>query len=157
MIAAGLGAITPSGGSTVDGFVSNWNREVEWLLTARARLGYLINPNAFLYVTGGLAVGEVQSSVVYTGLRDQGVPELVAISVQNKSTQVGFVVGGGGEAALTHNISIRAEYLYIDLGDTNHLLGTYLISPCCTQTASAKERVTIQMAVVGLNFRFPRN
>ena len=67
---ADLSAIT----DPVDGFESDWSRSVEWLATAKARVGYLVNPRAFLYVTGGLAVGEVRSDTTFTGLVDRGVP-----------------------------------------------------------------------------------
>ena len=113
LIAADLAAIT----DPVDGFVSDWSRSVDWLATARARAGYLVNPTAFLYLTGGLAVGEVRSDASYTGLVDQGIPTLVSVSADSRETQVGYAVGGGAEAALTDRLSVRAEYLYVDLGE----------------------------------------
>ena len=89
LIAADLGAIT----DPVDGFVSDWSRSVEWLATAKARAGYLVNPSAFLYLTGGLAVGGVRSDTSYTGLVDQGVPTLVSASANSRETQVGIRSG----------------------------------------------------------------
>jgi outer membrane immunogenic protein len=34
----------------------------------------------------------------------------------NSPTKVGWTIGGGVEYAITNNISLRAEYLYYDLG-----------------------------------------
>lgn len=150
LIGEDLAAIT----DPVDGFESDWSRSVEWLATAKGRLGYLVNPRAFLYVTGGLAVGEVRSDVSYTGLVDQGVPTLVSVSADSRETQVGYAVGGGAEAALTDRLSIRAEYLFVDLGEVDRSLGTYLDSPCCVQTVSANEDVRIHTVTIGLTYRF---
>jgi len=150
LTAADLGAIT----DPVDGFVSDWSRSVEWLATAKARAGYLIDPSVFLYVTGGLAVGGVRSDTSYTGLVDQGVPTLFSASANSRDTQVGYTVGGGAEAALTDRLSIRAEYLFVDLGKADRPLGTYIDSPCCAQTVSANEDVRIHTVTIGLTYHF---
>lgn len=150
LIDAGLAAIT----DPVDGFESDWTRSVEWLTTARGRVGYLANPRTFLYVTGGLALGEVRSDVSYTGLVDDGTSTLVSVSSDSRETQLGYVVGGGAEAALTERLSIRAEYLYVDLGDSDRRLGTYIDSPCCDQTVSVNEDVSVHMVTIGLTYHF---
>jgi outer membrane immunogenic protein len=150
LIGEDLAAIT----DPVDGFVSDWSRSVEWLATIKGRAGYLVNPRAFLYLTGGLAVGEVRSDVSYTGLVDQGVPTLVSVSADSRETEVGYAVGGGAEAALTDRLSIRAEYLFVDLGEADRPLGTYIDSPCCVQTVSVNEDVRIHTVTIGLTYRF---
>ena len=150
LISAGLGAIT----DPADGFVSDWSHSVEWLATARARAGYLVNPDAFLYLTGGLAVGGVRSDASFTGLIDHGVPTLVSVSSNSRETQVGYAVGAGAEAALTDRLSIRAEYLFVDLGNTDRPLGTYIDSACCSQTVSVDEEVRIHTVTIGLTYRF---
>lgn len=75
-----------------------------WLGTARARLGY--SWDRFLpYVTGGAAFGEVKANT----------PGFAGAS----STQVGWAAGAGVEYAITNNLSVKAEYLYVDLGSFN--------------------------------------
>jgi outer membrane immunogenic protein len=72
-----------------------------WLGTARGRAGYAFG--GFLpYVTGGLAVGDVNATV--PGFAGQ------------TNTQVGWAAGAGAEYALTRNWSAKLEYLHVDLG-----------------------------------------
>jgi|JI8StandDraft_2_1071088.scaffolds.fasta_scaffold29195_2 outer membrane immunogenic protein len=78
----------------------------------RARAGFGLGENALVYATGGLAVGDVRGTaevvsntaadVLWTGSRDQ--------------TRWGWTAGAGAEFKLTSAISLRAEYLYTDLG-----------------------------------------
>jgi outer membrane immunogenic protein len=75
-----------------------------WLSTVRGRVGYAFD--RFLpYVTGGLAVGDIQAST----------PGFAGSS----TTNAGWTVGGGLEVALPGNWSAKAEYLHVDLGHFN--------------------------------------
>jgi outer membrane immunogenic protein len=75
-----------------------------WLSTVRGRVGYAFD--RFLpYVTGGLAVGDIQAST-------PGFPGAT-------NTNAGWTVGGGLEVALPGNWSAKAEYLHVDLGRFN--------------------------------------
>ncbi|MGA7488429.1 MAG: outer membrane protein [Xanthobacteraceae bacterium] len=76
----------------------------KWLATARGRLGYAFD--RFLpYVTGGLAVGDITASV----------PILPGGSITN----AGWTAGVGLEVGVVSNVSVKAEYLYVDLGNFN--------------------------------------
>ena len=98
----------------------------DWLGTFRGRLGYAMG--SFLpYVTGGLAVGDVKTSV--TGFDD------------TNDTQAGWTVGAGIEASLSGPWSAKVEYLYVDLGDSSTALGS---------DASFKTSVVR----AGLNYKF---
>lgn len=68
--------------------------------TVRGRLGYAID-RFMPYITGGLAMGDVRGS---------------AGAVVGSSFRTGWTVGGGIEAAVWQNVSVKAEYLYYDLG-----------------------------------------
>jgi len=81
----------------------------DWLGTARGRLGYAFD-RIMPYVTGGLAVGDVKTSVA--GLGD------------SHSTKAGWTLGGGVEAAIAGPWTAKVEYLYVDLGNTSTPLGT---------------------------------
>jgi outer membrane immunogenic protein len=72
-----------------------------WLSTARGRVGYAFG-RWLPYVTGGLAVGDVQASA-------PGFPGAT-------NTQVGWAAGAGVEYALSNNWSAKLEYLHVDLG-----------------------------------------
>lgn len=127
---------------------------MNWLATARGRIGYTITPTWLLYVTGGLAVAGLESSVLFTGLVDNGAVRLVPVSASRQWTAVGFAVGAGGEAAITQNVSVKLEYLFADLGEATRPIGTYLSTPCCLQTASVREDVIAHVVRVSLNYRF---
>ncbi len=81
------------------------NAKVDWLGTTRGRLGYSFNGGWLAYVTGGAAYGNVR--------RESTGP---ASSLSQDNTHVGWTVGGGLEYGFARNWSVRAEYLYVDLG-----------------------------------------
>ena len=75
-----------------------------WLSTVRGRVGYAFD--RFLpYLTAGLAVGDINASR----------PGFPAGSVSN----AGWTIGGGVEVGILTNISLKAEYLFVDLSDYN--------------------------------------
>jgi outer membrane immunogenic protein len=73
-----------------------------WLSTVRGRLGYAAD-RFMPYVTGGLAMGNIRASV----------PGFAGGS----ATNAGWTLGGGIETAISRNWSVKAEYLYADLGN----------------------------------------
>jgi outer membrane immunogenic protein len=76
----------------------------KWLGTARGRVGFAFD--RFLpYFTGGLAFGDINATL----------PLLPGGSVSN----AGWTVGAGVEVGVVSNVSIKAEYLYVDLGNFN--------------------------------------
>jgi len=68
-----------------------------WFGTVRARAGYAFD-RALIYVTGGLAYGEV-SNGFYT----------------SDDVSVGWTLGGGLEYAFTDNLTAKVEGLYVNL------------------------------------------
>ena len=78
----------------------------KWLATVRGRLGYAFD--RFLpYFTGGLALGDINATLP--------LPVLPGGSVSS----AGWTVGAGLEVGLVSNVSLKAEYLYVDLGTFN--------------------------------------
>src|SRR5882757_1513193 len=78
--------------------------ENNWLATVRGRVGYAFD--RFLpYLTAGLAVGDIKSSV-------PGWPG-------GSASNAGWTVGAGLEVGVVANVSLKAEYLYVDLGNFN--------------------------------------
>jgi len=96
----------------------NCSRDLDWLATITARLGYASNHTMF-YVLAGVAIADVNTSVDLTF-----GPNLVSGS----DTHVGWTAGLGVEHAVSNTFSVFAEYSRVDLGDSNHALGGPLVS-----------------------------
>lgn len=72
-----------------------------WLATGRGRIGYAFD--RFLpYITGGVAFGNIKAEHTILG--------------NASSNRTGYALGGGLEYAFLGAWSLRAEYLYVDLG-----------------------------------------
>jgi outer membrane immunogenic protein len=93
--------------------LTTMSRDIEWLASIRGRAGW-VNNNLLLYVTGGVAWGEVN----YLGTTPS-IPAGTVWAANYKKTEIGYVVGAGAEFAITPNLLLRAEYLYYRLeGDS---------------------------------------
>jgi outer membrane immunogenic protein len=97
-----------------------------WLGTVRGRLGYAVD-RFMPYVTGGLAVGDINNTITGIGSANE--------------TKAGWTAGGGLEYAINGPWSVKAEYLYVDLGRGGAIGGS-----------NAKFQTNIVRA--GLNYRF---
>lgn len=117
--------ISASGIKAKDSLNFNWNngeeihsREVEtkidWFGTIRGRLGYAMD-NFLIYGTGGAAYGSVNTSASENHLWDFGA-DGSSNSFSNSETKFGWTAGAGFEYGLTENITLKTEYLYVDLG-----------------------------------------
>ena len=146
-------------GSTVLIFTSSTTASTDWLVTLRGRLGWTVTPGWLLYATGGLALTELKIANSYqdnASLLGPAAANIVGSS-RSSSTKIGFAVGGGAEAALDKNWSVRAEYLYVDFGSadttltTNGLPGLGLPNPNA-MTSSADLDASI--ARVGVSYRW---
>jgi outer membrane immunogenic protein len=82
---------------------ASWKFSNPWFGTVRGRGGYAFN-NIFLFGTAGLAFGELTGQT---------------FGVSESHTNIGWTVGLGAEFGLTPNWSVKTEYLFIDLNDTN--------------------------------------
>jgi opacity protein-like surface antigen len=111
-----LPSVVPAGnyGSAVTSSILR--RNLEYLGTARARLGYALSPTLMTYVTGGFAFGGAD----LTGMVRQTLYPSFLYSDPGKAdlykNLYGWTVGAGGEIALSRNTSAKMEYLYYDLG-----------------------------------------
>jgi len=87
------------------------DREIDWLATARAKLGYAFSDRFMAYATGGLAYGDVSYSFI------SNTP--AASIVSGDGDEFGYTVGGGVEAMVTERVSLGLEYLYTNLGSND--------------------------------------
>lgn len=95
-----------------DGYFENTEGKVDWFGTLRGRIGYAWD-NVLFYGTGGAAYGKVKLSSSY------GYSGDTYDSFSDSETKWGWTVGAGVEYGVTKNITLKAEYLYVDLGSIN--------------------------------------
>ncbi|UYN98253.1 MAG: porin family protein [Devosia sp.] len=81
----------------------NFEAKMDMFGTARLRVGVPVG-QVMPYATGGVAVGRGSASVVD------------GVTTTTSATHLGWTAGLGLEAQATTNLSIKAEYLYVDLG-----------------------------------------
>jgi outer membrane immunogenic protein len=102
----------PIPGLAPDGITTSASQRLGTRGSLRARLGSAVGEKTLLYVTGGLAVGDVRSTA---DVVVNGAPT-VAWSGVRDTTRAGWTIGAGAEFKLTAAVSLRGEYLYTDLG-----------------------------------------
>jgi outer membrane immunogenic protein len=134
-------------------FPSETNR-LSYLGTVRGRLGLALD-RTLLYVTAGLAYGEVANTVLYNSTK---FPTFNTPSFNVDSTRVGWVVGWGLEHAWTPNWTVKGEALYAQLGTTN---ASWVSPPpgvpgFFPANAVYNERFNTSVAIIraGLNYKF---
>jgi outer membrane immunogenic protein len=162
------GGTLVSGASTVAGFPGNTvavsgsaNAKVDYLGTVRGRAGYLVVPPLLTYLTGGLAYGGASSNTTLAESVDGpcGCGAFPAVHGSTTGPRLGWIVGGGVEYMFAPHWTVKAEYLYYDLGSV-----TYALTPIVQTTdtgvpffgASTASHVafTGNIARAGVNFGF---
>ncbi len=125
---------------------------LDWLGTVRARVGFVATPDnrLLVYGTGGFAYAGGSSNFnVYdaTGLYWNGNPS---------STRTGWTVGGGVEYAITNNITIKGEYLYVDLGSQNITTAGNLAATTLFPGVYATAKINYDASIfrAGVNYKF---
>jgi outer membrane immunogenic protein len=120
------------GNSSANNCPAGCSVENKWLGTARGRVGYAFG-SWLPYVTGGLAVGDVNAGA--TGFSG------------TDSTQTGWAAGAGVEYGVSRNVSAKLEYLRVDLGRFDCGLN-------CGPTAPDNVGFRANVVRGGINFRF---
>jgi outer membrane immunogenic protein len=104
----------------------NAAKSVSYLGTLRARLGYTILPNLLVYGTGGLAYGGAKIRFFGEQEKVDQTDELGPGEISSSSVLVGWTAGGGAEWMFAPNWSLKAEYLYYNLGGLSTSNGGYV-------------------------------
>ncbi len=159
-----LGSATPA--------ASNFQatEDVKSFGTVRARLGWLPANNLLLYGTGGFAYGHYDAKAVLNSQFNANlastpppveyncVPGPACFSGDTSRTSVGWTVGTGGEYVIAPNITLKAEYLYVNLGRVrvDSVAVTTLILPPASPASFTANFSTVSFNVVraGLNYKF---
>jgi len=113
-----LGGAGPFTGS--NGFAYFGQNRSEWFGTLRSRVGVALD-RALPYVTAGLAYGGTgtSNSAMFT---TNGAMTGGPFVTQNGGSNFGWAAGAGIEYAFTNNISLKAEYLYVNIDHGTRML-----------------------------------
>jgi outer membrane immunogenic protein len=109
-------------GGVAQHYVLTMNSSLDWLSSARGRIGYVAN-NALWYVTGGAAWGQIAYSGNVVTTPGFSANSIVVPGFNHTSS--GWVAGGGVEYMATRNVLLRVEYLYYGLS-----AGASATAPC---------------------------
>lgn len=144
------------------------SHRLEWLGTVRGRFGYLLTDRLLAFATGGFAYGKTKADAAIANISGIGqgilipngfITDLtcpafsVCIAGSGSRTSVGWVAGGGLEFAAWNNVTLKFEYLRVDLND----LTVRLVSqPPATGNGSVTATFDNSYNIVraGANFRF---
>ena len=167
-IAASNGSTLEFSQATVAGVPANpidqnlfSRRRLDYLGTVRGRLGFTITPTFLVYGTGGLAYGQTRSSTSITQIVESApdLPNHYSSFGSFSNTRVGWTAGGGVEWLFAPNWSVKAEYLFYDLGSV-----TYGLSPLQNFNSGgtlftsgapvSRTRFTGNIVRAGLNYHF---
>lgn len=122
--------------SYLDGYSSRYAIEIDWFGTLRGRLGYA-QDNVLFYGTGGGAYGRTAYSRSNSDGRDEALAD----------TNLGWTAGAGVEYGITDKVTLKTEYLYVDLGGLK-----------ATDLVFTGDRIEIDAAFhtlkAGLNYNF---
>lgn len=116
--------------------------------TVRGRLGYAID-RLMIYGTGGLAYGNANFPTNVLGVDNFGTPRFF-VGNNNNGTRLGWTLGAGAEYALNPHWSVKAEYLYVDLGKST----VGYVDAFSGLPVSMQARNSDHIVRAGLNYRF---
>jgi outer membrane immunogenic protein len=132
-------------------FTITQSTETSKLFTVRPRFGVAVG-KVFLYGTVGAAFSQIKYSALFT--------DTFATAHENASfdsSEVGWVVGAGGEFKVAKHWSVKGEYLRLGFGDqtVSHNL-TAFTPPIAfpSNIFSHSVDVSLNVARAGVNFRF---
>jgi outer membrane immunogenic protein len=139
----------PAGFCPLNCFTINSAANINWLATARGRLGIAAN-NWLFFATGGAAFTTLRGTFSFTDT----VPTTESASIS--SSRTGYTVGGGAEVRLWDNWSLKAEYLFVDFARVS-VNSSNLISagfPIPGQVFAHSIDLKANIARAGLNYHF---
>jgi outer membrane immunogenic protein len=141
----------------------NAAQDLKWFGTLRGRLGFLATEHLLLFGTAGLAYGKTEVNADETlsiTAAVGGNPTIlncfanqVCIAGSNSKTSVGWTAGLGFEWIVWRDVTLKGEYLHVDLGDQNV---TLVAQPPAFGNgfATANFDNSYEIIRAGLNIRF---
>lgn len=135
--------------------VNTFKNDLQYLGTVRARLGTVVNGgNTLVYATGGLAWGNIESSVSMSA--PAPTTNVTQFYGSRDHTETGFALGAGLEHAMDSKIRLTASYMYYDLGhDTVNVAVVPTAVPLGGGTGyNSKFDTTGHLFRVGVGYKF---
>jgi outer membrane immunogenic protein len=146
------------------------NQDINWFGTMRARLGFLPANNTLIYATAGLAYGHTSEQLTLNGAGFANGPQfgwqcssgpvppplpVTKCFVGSSSrTETGWTIGGGLEyAPWNNNLTLKVEYLYINLGGDTTNLVALSSSPALPSSITASSRTDFSVLRGGINWK----
>ncbi len=126
----------------------NLAANLDFVGTARARAGYVLPQNVLLYGTAGLAYGGVG---INTATHVVSGADHADLTVDRYGVDVGWTVGAGVEYPISETLSLRAEYLYVDLGSHTVIAGQ-LTGPGLTGSTNITVATNAHIGRIALNY-----
>lgn len=128
-------------------------RGSNWFGTIRPRLGVAFD-RTLVYVTGGLAYGGGSGAATIT--LDNGVDPVTTYTSRRSGSNWGWTLGGGVEYAFNNALSLKAEYLYVDLDRGNNralfVTGADVLPDVAFRGGAGNDKFHVVRA--GLNWKF---
>jgi outer membrane immunogenic protein len=122
--------------------------KIDRLATARARAGFVMD-RALIYGTGGLAVAHAKTTL--DDYYPQNTPpDPTVITTSDAAIYLGWTAGAGAEFALSPNWTVKAEYLYVDLGSKDY---NFYEGSAGWARISGTASLTMSIARVGFNYQ----
>jgi outer membrane immunogenic protein len=125
-----------------------FGESLDWFGTMRARIGPKLSDNMLTYVTAGLAYGSVHDTARLISQAGGGA----TAAGSSSSTAAGWSAGTGLEFSFWTNLTVRLEYLYMDLG-SGHTANAAGGAIPFSFTAAANEN-NFHIFRFGLNYQF---
>lgn len=156
-------------GDTIDAAMRS-GQSLHWVATLRPRIGWAVLDRLMVYGTGGLAVARAsQRSLGFLAITEASVAPAQAGTVatapaptfgyfgtmgrNGSGYRFGWTLGGGAEYAITDEISMKGEFLHIQLKARN--VAAASLDPATEGVAfGARNTSSAQVIRAGVNYRF---
>lgn len=119
---------------------TTWETQYNWMASVRGRVGVLTNERTLIYGHAGLGYAEIRNHEI------GGVGPWAGISKTDQ--EFGYILGAGVEAMAFGDISVFAEYSYMDFEDPGSL------TPVAPPATISFRNHPVHMVKFGLNYHF---
>jgi outer membrane immunogenic protein len=143
-------------------------QELPWFATIRGRLGFLATDNVLLFGTAGFAFGQVKEDATLATSQPAFISSsgggtfvctgggATCFDGSSSKTVGGGAFGAGAEFLVTPQLRLKAEYLYVSLGNGNAVTVTALNGGGSAPASfnANYPRVAFSTARLGLSYMF---